>query len=106
MDDWEKLQMRLKNRDKDKKAKQEVKMDKIYKHFGMETTQETRDRLQYEQDQAYEAVSLETKQKFLDLMWEGKNVGEAAEAVGIDSSIGAQIILRNAVSVVPTKAKV
>ena len=38
-------------------------------------------------------------------MWAGKNVGEASKEVGIDSMMGAQIILRNAVSIMPTKAE-
>ena len=105
MDDWEKLQMRLKNREKDRKAKKDAKLDKLYTKLGMKTHAETMAEIQYKQDRDYEAVSLEKKQQFLDLMWAGKNVGEASKIVGIDSSIGAQIILRNAVSVFPTKVE-
>lgn len=89
---------------KARERKKQSKIDKLFTEYGMETTQEIRDRLQREQDEAYEAISLETKQKFLDLMWAGKNVGEASREVGIDSTIGAQIILRNAPKIFPTKA--
>ena len=105
MDDWQKLQMRLKNREKDRAAKKQEKLDGLYKKLGMKTTAEAKAERQFLEDQAYDAVSLEKKQQFLDLMWEGKNVGEASKIVGIDSMVGAQIILRNAVSVFPTKVE-
>jgi CRISPR/Cas system CMR subunit Cmr6 (Cas7 group RAMP superfamily) len=104
MDDWQKLQMRLQNREKDREAKKQARLDKLYKKLGMKTSEESRAERQYMEDTAYAAISLETKQKFLDLMWSGKNVGEASKEVGIDSMMGAQIILRNAVGIMPTKA--
>lgn len=105
MDDWERLQMRLKNRDRDRKAKESAKLDKIYKKLGMKTDAEAKAEAQYKLDAEYESISLEKKQKFLDLMWEGKNVGDASKEVGISSMMGAQIILRNAVQSMPRKAE-
>lgn len=104
MDDWERLQMRLKNREKDRAAKKQAKTDKLLKKLGYKTDDEIKAEIEYKLDRDYEAIPLETKQRFLDLMWEGKNVGEASAEVGIDSMMGAQIILRNAVSTMPTKA--
>lgn len=106
MDDWDKLQMRLKNRKKDKEARKQAKLDKLYKKIGMKTDAERRAEQQYLLDKEYEAIPLEKKQRFLDLMHQGKTVGEAAQEVGIDSLMGAQVILRNAVEIMPTKAKV
>lgn len=48
-------------------------------------------------------IAKEKKQQFPDLMWQGKNVGQASEIVGIDSSVGAQVIIRNAGSMFPIK---
>lgn len=41
------------------------------------------------------AVPLETKQKILDLLHEGKNVGQVCEAVKLELLIVGQIILTN-----------
>lgn len=105
MDDWQKLQMRLKNREKDREDKKQAKLDNLFKKLGMKTASESKAEREYLENAAYEAIPLEKKQKFLDLMWAGKNVGEASKEVGIDSMMGAQIILRNAVSIMPTKAE-
>jgi hypothetical protein len=108
MDDIAKMKFKMANRQKALEEKKSAKLDKIYKKLGMETRAETTARLEWEREEAYKAVSLEKKQKFLDLMAQGKNVGEASDEVGIDSMIGAQIIIRNAdtISLWPTKAKV
>ncbi len=105
MDDLAKMKYKLANRKKIAEDKKQAKIDKLFKQLGMETRAETEARLQWERDEAYNAVSLEKKQKFLDLMWEGKNVGQASAEVGIDSMVGAQIIIRNGNSTFPTKVK-
>jgi hypothetical protein len=105
MDDLAKMKFKMANRQKALKEKKDAKLDKLYKKLGMETHAETIARLDWEREEKYNAVPLEKKQKFLDLMWEGKNVGQASEEAGIDLDIGAQVLLRNAVSVFPTKAK-
>lgn len=40
-------------------------------------------------------VPIETKQKLLDLLREGKTVGEARDAVGLDLQIVGEIIMQN-----------
>lgn len=108
MDDLAKMKYKFANRKKIAEDKKKAKLDKLYTKLGMETSEETRQRLDWEREEAYKAVSLEKKQQFLDLMHQGKNVGEASEIVGIDSMIGAQIIIRNyeTIELWPTKAKV
>lgn len=105
MDDLAKMKYKLANRKKIAQDKKQARIDKLFTKFGMETESETKARLEWEREEAYNSVSLEKKQQFLDLMWQGKNVGEASAIVGIDSMIGAQIILRNAGSMFPTKAE-
>ena len=105
MDDLAKMKFKLANRKKIAEDKRKAKLDKLYTKLGMETHAETTARLEWEREEAYNAVSLEKKQQFLDLMNQGKNVGEASAIVGIDSMVGAQVIIRNAqtVSLFPTK---
>lgn len=105
MDDLAKMKYKLANRKKIAQDKKHAKIDKLFTKLGMETSSETKDRLQWERDEAYNAVSIEKKQQFLDLMWKGKNVGQAAAEVGIDSMIGAEIIIRNGNSTFPTKVE-
>jgi hypothetical protein len=63
-----------------------------------------KDRLAKERDAEYAAIPLETKQRFLDLFNSGKmNLGEAARAAGISTFMAAQVILKNAVELFPTK---
>ena len=77
--------------------------DAYMRRMGIGPKETFSERYKREQDEAYDAVSLEAKQKFLDLMWLGKNVGEASKEAGISTDVGAQIILRNAVRTLPTK---
>lgn len=105
MDDLAKMKFKFANRKKSLEDKKAAKLDNLYKKLGMETNAETKARLEWEREEKYKAVPLEKKQKFLDLMHSGKNVGQASAEAGIDSDIGAQVILRNAVSIFPTKVK-
>ena len=52
-------------------------------------------------------LSRETRQKFLDLMWSGKSIGEAMEIVGISFNAANGIMMENItkVMVLNTKAK-
>jgi len=107
MDDLAKMKYKFANRKKIAEEKKQAKLDSLFKKLGMETSKETRDRLDWEREEAYKAVSLEKKQQFLDLMHQGKNVGEASAIVGIDSMIGAQVIIRNSdtIDLFPKKVK-
>lgn len=94
------LELAIKAREKKKKSK----YNQLLSDLGLETEEETRERIKRELDEAYDAVPLETKQKFLDLMWSGKTVGEATRELNIDLMVGSQIIIRNANIMFPTKA--
>lgn len=55
-----------------------------------------------------DATPIEIRQKFLDLMWAGRNVGQASKEAGIeDTGIASQILLDNieSASFLSTKAK-
>lgn len=43
-------------------------------------------------------LSVETKQKVLDLMYQGYNIGAVAELLKLDSSVVAKVILDNIVT--------
>ena len=83
MDDLKKLKIRLANRDRDKKQAQTKRIDSYFRRLGMETSEEREQLRKDELDYDYKQLSRETKQKFLDLMHEGKKVGEAREICGI-----------------------
>ena len=40
-------------------------------------------------------IPLQIKQKFLDIIWEGKTIGEATEACNLDVEITGEILLQN-----------
>ena len=40
-----------------------------------------------------DAVPKEDKQKLLDVIWEGKTLGEAMEVIGVETEIGAKILV-------------
>ena len=47
MDDWQKLQMRLKNREKDREDKKQAKLDNLFKKLGMKTASESKAEREY-----------------------------------------------------------
>ena len=94
------LQMAMMARERKKRLKRDILFDKL----GIETPEQFRERKDREMDEAYEAVPLDTKQRFLDLFNKGKTLGEAAQEAGIDMMVASQVILRNAVELIPTKA--
>lgn len=86
-----------------RKHKKKLKIDKLHAKLHLDLPDEYRERKQMEQDKWYNSVPLSKKQEFLDLMLAGKNLGEAAKAVGIDTEIASQVILRNMREIFPTK---
>ena len=103
MSDFKKLQIKIKNRERDRKVVKEKKLDVLYKKLGMKTHTEHMQQIQDEKEFDYANTSLEKKQKFLDLMNAGKNLGEAREIVGITFDVACMIIMKNAVEMFPTK---
>lgn len=87
-----------------RERKKKLKRDILFAKLGIETPEQIEERFKKDMDDAYKAVPLETKQKFLDLFNKGVPLGKAADEVGIDHLIAAQVILRNAVELIPTKA--
>lgn len=88
-----------------RERKKKLRVDRAYDSLGMETPDQWKARYEREQDEAYKAVPIEAKQKFLDLFNQGIPLGKAAEMAGIDSMIAAQVIVRNAVQLTPTKVR-
>lgn len=78
-----------------RKHKKNLKQDKIYVKLHMELPDLTKERYQMELDKWYNAIPLEKKQAFLDFLWDGKKLGEAAELAGIPSEAAHQVIIRN-----------
>ncbi len=87
-----------------RKRKKEAKIDRLHKRLGFEPPSERKARLEDEMNIDYESIPLEKKQRFLDLFNEGIPLGKAAETAGIDSMMAAQVIIRNAVGLIPSKA--
>lgn len=86
------------------KRKKAAREDRLWKRLGRETPSERRQRKEDEMDIDYEEIPLEKKQQFLDLFNAGVPLGKAAEQVGIDNMMAAQVIIRNAVGLIPSKA--
>lgn len=86
------------------KRKRQAKEDRLWKRLGREAPTERKARKEDELDIDYEEIPLEKKQQFLDLFNQGIPLGKAAEQVGIDAMMAAQVILRNAVGLIPSKA--
>lgn len=86
------------------KRKRQAKEDRLWKRLGREAPSERKARKEDELDIDYNEIPLEKKQKFLDLFNEGIPLGKAAEQAGIDSMMAAQVIIRNAVGLIPSKA--
>lgn len=93
------LEIVLQNRERKKKLRSDILHDKL----GIETTEQTMARLKKEREDAYAAVPIEKKQMFLDLFNGGYKLGQAAEKAGIDIIVAAEVILKNAVELIPTK---
>lgn len=88
-----------------RKHKKKLKVDRLHAKLQIELPDLRKERREMETDKWYNSVPLSKKQEFLDLMLAGKNLGEAAKAVGIDSEIASQVILRNMGSIFPTKVE-
>lgn len=89
-----------------RKHKKKLKIDKLHAKLYLELPDQRTERRQMEQDKWYNSIPIEKKQEFLDLMIkEGKNLGDAAKAVGIDTEMASQVILRNMGSIFPTKVE-
>lgn len=89
-----------------RKHKKKLKMDKLHAKLQMELPDLRTERRQLETDKWYNSIPIERKQEFLDLMIkQGKNLGDAAKAVGIDTEMASQVILRNMGSIFPTKVE-
>ena len=58
-------------------------------------------------DKEFDKIPLGTKQKFMDLIKEGKTIGEAKTEVGVSTEIGAEILVRqiNNIKVLSYKVK-
>lgn len=89
-----------------RKHKKKRKIDRLHEKLQMETPDLREERKKIEQDKWYGSIPIEKKQMFLDLMIKGDmNLGDAAKAVGIDTEMASQVILRNMVSIFPTKVE-
>lgn len=88
-----------------RKHKKKLKIDKIHAKLYLELPDQMSERRKMEQDKWYGSIPLSKKQEFLDLMLAGKNLGEAAAAVGIDTEIASQVILRNMGQIFPNKVE-
>lgn len=88
-----------------RKHKKKLKIDKLHAKLYLELPDQYSERKQMELDKWYGNVPLSKKQEFLDLMLAGKNLGEAAKLVGIDTEIASQVILRNMGQIFPTKVE-
>lgn len=89
-----------------RKHKKKLKMDKLHAKLHLELPDQRTERRQMETDKWYNSVPIEKKQQFLDNMLIHKmNLGDAAKAVGIDTEIASQVILRNMGSIFPTKVE-
>lgn len=89
-----------------RKHKKKLKIDRLHVKLQMELPDLRTERRQMETDKWYSSIPIEKKQEFLDLMIkEGKNLGEAAKSVGIDTEMASQVILRNMGSIFPTKVE-
>jgi DNA-directed RNA polymerase specialized sigma24 family protein len=78
-----------------RKHKKKLKRDKIYAKLHMELPDLTEERYKMELDKWYNAVPIEKKQVFLDHLWDGKKLGEAAQLADISMEIAHQVIIRN-----------
>jgi len=78
-----------------RKHKKKLKVDKIHARLRIELPDLTEERHKMELDKWYNAIPLEKKQAFLDYLWDGKKLGEAAELAGIESEAAHQVIIRN-----------
>jgi len=87
-----------------RKRKKKLKHDKLCAKLGIETPEQAKERYEEDMDFFYNAVPLERKQFFLDLFNKGIPLGKAAEETGIDMEIATQVIIRNAVGLIPVKA--
>jgi len=114
VNDFKQLKIKIANRERDRKLKEEEKRRKaelrlkkmIKKHDDAIwlTTDERMKMREDELDYDYKNTPLEKKQKFLDLMQAGRNLGQAAAEAGITTEIAAQVIVRNTIDIWPTKA--
>lgn len=66
------------------KHKSLVNCPKCHAKIGLSYTEELQ--------QKVDAVSKEDKQKILDVIWDGKTVGEAIDVIGIEHEIGFKIV--------------
>jgi hypothetical protein len=88
-----------------RKHKKKMKIDQLHVKIQREVPDLHKERIQMEQDKWYNSVPLSKKQEFLNHMLDGKNLGEAAKAVGIDTEIASQVILRNMGQIFPSKVE-
>lgn len=88
-----------------RKHKKKMKIDRLHVQIQREVPDLREERRKMEQDKWYGSVPLSKKQEFLDHMLAGKNLGEAAKLVGIDTEIASQVILRNMIEIFPRKVE-
>lgn len=107
-DELKAAKAKLDARKRIKAMEKELKLEKAYAKYGIEPSHVVIARRKAEFEKEYAAVPLETKQKFLDHMAQGLNVGQARELVGVSLDVAAQIVLRNydTIELFPRKAKV
>lgn len=107
-EDFKAAKKKLEARKRIKDMQKSLKVEKAYSSLGIESPGAYKERRKRELDAEYASTPLETKQKFLDLMAEGRNLGQARTEANISIEVASQIILRNAESIdlFPRKAKV
>lgn len=86
-----------------RERKRKLRSDILHDQLGIETTEQIEQRLKKEREAEYNAVPIEQKQKFLDLFNSGLKMGQAAREAGIDIVVAAEVILKNAIELVPKK---
>jgi hypothetical protein len=107
-DEFKAAKQKLEAKKRIKELKEKAKREEAYLKMGIEPFEAVWARKQKEQEAEYAAVPLETKQKFLDYMAEGKTVGEARDLTGISLDVACKIIIKNKESyeIFPRKAKI
>lgn len=95
-EDFKAAKKKLEARKRIKELQKDVRLEKAYLHFGLESPKLSEERRKREFEAQYSAVPLEKKQAFMDL-WRngGIGLGDAAEKVGITTEVASQVLLRN-----------
>jgi len=77
-----------------KEQQKKLKMDKLFIKHGIRTDSQIEKEIKDRYDQAFKSHTLESRQKFLDLMHTGKTFGEAREEAGISFDCASEVMKR------------